>query len=224
MATGARGKVYSQVGDLPQCGTTVLRFFYNPYRESSGRFDRAWEHSRRFIMGEVLDAHVNRVESARVLHSGTGDDGIPKLEEVTVILDHIKDVEGVNRTFVDLNVNRVWRLQRVDDGTMEDCWCTTSIDAVFVTQWVTGALLLVVWALPLTAHAQYMNRWNEFKQTIVDNITVDKIKRDVSSRVNAVFNARGKALKDALGLLTNASASEEDAGDDWNRRFTRHHD
>ena len=91
-----------------------LPIFYKPYRERASIFERAWEHSRRFIMDDVMDARVNRTEPIRELYAGGG--GIPKVEEVVVVLDHIKDIDGRTRTFVDLNVRRVWKLQRIDNG------------------------------------------------------------------------------------------------------------
>ena len=94
----------------------ALPIFYKPYRERSSIFERAWEHSRRFIMSDVMDARVNRTEPVRVLYAGDAEGGIPKVEEVIVVLDHIKEIDGTTRTFVDLNVRRVWKLQRIDDG------------------------------------------------------------------------------------------------------------
>ena len=94
---------------------TAPPLFYKPYRERAAIFDRAWEHSRRFIMDDVMDARVNHSEPMRELHAGS-ENGIPKVEEVVVVLDHIKDIDGVTRTFVDLNVTRVWKLQRIDGG------------------------------------------------------------------------------------------------------------
>jgi hypothetical protein len=85
---------------------------------------RAWEHSRRFITSDVYDARINRVSSIKVVHrQGTGD-SIPTIEEAMVVLDHVGLIDDEFRTFVNLNVRRVWRLQSQDAGP----WKITDID------------------------------------------------------------------------------------------------
>ena len=80
-------------------------------------------------------------------------------------------------------------------------------------------LVLALSIVSLDVQSQYMNRNDEVKQEIIENIPVKAIKSQVSAGIDAVFRARSNALKNALGLLENASASEEDAGDAWNHLF-----
>ena len=81
------------------------------------------------------------------------------------------------------------------------------------------SLILVLSIVSLDSQAQYMNRHEQVKQEIIANIPVESIKRQVSAGVDSVFSTRSNALKNAMGLLENASSSEEDAGDDWNHLF-----
>ena len=78
--------------------------------------ESAWNHSRRMITTEVYDARVNRVSPIEVLHQPGEDSSIPKVEQATVILEHVGRIDDEYRTFTNLNVRRVWKLQRVDDG------------------------------------------------------------------------------------------------------------
>ena len=80
-------------------------------------------------------------------------------------------------------------------------------------------IILAVSIVSLDAQSQYMNRRDQVKQEIIETIPVEAIKRLVTTGVDTVFNARSRALKNALNLLENTSTSEEDLGDDWNHLF-----
>ena len=95
-------------------GTPPL--FDPDYGLRPAHFEDAWQSSRRLITGEVYDARVARVERARLLHDPTEGDSIPRVESVRVILDHVGLIDGEYRTFANVNVHRVWRLQRLDGG------------------------------------------------------------------------------------------------------------
>lgn len=74
-----------------------------------------WERSRKNILGEVLDARVERVEPVkRVLERSDGD--LPQVEQVRVWVDHFGRFDGEVRAFRNLSVNREWILQRLDGG------------------------------------------------------------------------------------------------------------
>ena len=90
---------------------------YDPdYGLPSGAYEPDWESSRRQIMGPVLDARVARVDPVRLLHEPAPGDPVPRMEGVRVVLDHVGLIDGAPRTFTNLEVNRVWRLQRRDGG------------------------------------------------------------------------------------------------------------
>jgi hypothetical protein len=79
-------------------------------------FEDAWQKSRRLIMGDVYDARIGRVERPRLLYEPGEDDPIPRVESVRVILDHVGLIDGEYRTFSNIDVHRVWRLQRLNGG------------------------------------------------------------------------------------------------------------
>jgi hypothetical protein len=90
---------------------------YDPdYRLLPAHFEDAWQASRRLITADVYDARVARVERPRLLYDPAEGDPIPRVESVRVLLDHVGLIDGEYRTFSDINVHRVWRLQRLDDG------------------------------------------------------------------------------------------------------------
>lgn len=79
-------------------------------------FIRAWEDSRRTILGDVYDARVSRVDRVRVLAQGDPRQERPRVEEVVVWLDHVGLFDGEYRTFTGVAVTRRWPLQRLDGG------------------------------------------------------------------------------------------------------------
>jgi hypothetical protein len=84
------------------------------YAPRPAAFADEWERSRKNIMGEVLDARVERVEAAwRVLERL---DGLPEVEQVRVWVDHFGRFDGEVRAFKSLSVRREWILQRLNGG------------------------------------------------------------------------------------------------------------
>lgn len=77
---------------------------------------RVWEHSRRLVEGEVYDARIARVERPRVILEADPDLDVPRVEELKVYIDHFGKVDGEYRAFSNVNVNRRWTIQRLDDG------------------------------------------------------------------------------------------------------------
>jgi hypothetical protein len=86
------------------------------YRLLPAHFEDAWQASRRLIAGDVYDARIGRVERTRLLHEPGENDPIPRVEGARILLDHVGLIGGEHRTFSDINVHRVWRLQRLDGG------------------------------------------------------------------------------------------------------------
>jgi hypothetical protein len=90
---------------------------YDPdYGLPPASFESAWQNSRRLINGDVYDARIGRVERARLLYEPGEADPVPRVESVRVILDHVGLIDGEYRTFSNINVHRIWRLQRLDGG------------------------------------------------------------------------------------------------------------
>lgn len=73
-----------------------------------------WERSRKNIMGEVLDVRVERVEPSKQVLARA--DGLPEVAQVRIWVDHFGCFDGEVRAFKNLNINREWILQRLDDG------------------------------------------------------------------------------------------------------------
>lgn len=77
---------------------------------------RVWERSRRLIEGEVYDARVSRVERPRVLLEANPELDVPKVDQLRIYVDHFGKFDNEYRAFANVNVNRRWRLQRLDNG------------------------------------------------------------------------------------------------------------
>ncbi len=79
-------------------------------------YQRVWEHSRQLLEGDVYDARISRVERPRVILEANPDLDVPKVEQLRVYVDHFGKFDGEYRAFANVNVNRRWTLQRLDDG------------------------------------------------------------------------------------------------------------
>lgn len=86
------------------------------FTQSSTALKRDWEFSRKLINNQVYDARVSRVSPVRVLSQGTPDGRVPKIEQVTVFIFHVGLFDGEYQAFSDLNVQRLWNLQRINGG------------------------------------------------------------------------------------------------------------
>ncbi|HKY90863.1 MAG TPA: hypothetical protein VJM11_07475, partial [Nevskiaceae bacterium] len=86
-------------------------------RREPDRLESNWVDARRQILEKVCDVRVRWVDDPRVVVRGDEYPGAPKVEEVTVEVDHIRPMaEGGFRCFATLNLNRVWTLQRWNGG------------------------------------------------------------------------------------------------------------
>jgi len=89
-------------------------------------FGSSWERARRLMLGDVYDVRVDRVTPIRTLGEANPETGAPRIQEVTVYLDHIGLVDGEYRAFSNVNVHRKWILQRLGDGP----WRVTDVTAL----------------------------------------------------------------------------------------------
>jgi hypothetical protein len=67
-------------------------------------------------MGDVYDARIDEIEQPRRVLTRDAANGLPNVDEVVVWVDHYGLFDGEYRTFQNINVNRRWVLQRLDDG------------------------------------------------------------------------------------------------------------
>lgn len=79
-------------------------------------FTRPWEHSRRNLTDEVYDSQVSKVAPIITLAEDNPELGSPRVQQVTVYIDHIGLFDDEYRAFNDVNVTRPWTLQRLGDG------------------------------------------------------------------------------------------------------------
>ena len=86
------------------------------YATNPGMFAMDWERSRRLIMGELHDARVSHVDRIRRVLLHDAATGLPDVDQAVVWVDHYGLFDGEHRVFQNVNVNRRWVLQRLDDG------------------------------------------------------------------------------------------------------------
>lgn len=90
---------------------TIVDSSYTP---APAALQRDWEFSRNLVSDKVHDARISRVAPIYVLSQGDGTN--PKVEQVTVYIYHVGQVDGQYMAFSDIDVKRVWNLQRIDGG------------------------------------------------------------------------------------------------------------
>jgi hypothetical protein len=79
-------------------------------------FVSPWEQSRRVLLKEVYDSRISKVSDVITLAEENAELGTPRVQQVTVYVDHIGLFEGEYRPFNNINVTRPWTLQRLGDG------------------------------------------------------------------------------------------------------------
>lgn len=72
------------------------------------------------------DVRVARVHRPCTVMSGKEFEGAPRVEQVIVEMDPIGFFDGEYRSFKDIEVHRVWTLQRVNGGP----WRITSVQGI----------------------------------------------------------------------------------------------
>lgn len=90
--------------------------YYPYYPYAVGSRDEAWIRSRRHALATICDVRVVWVSEPRVLQRGDEYEGAPRIEQVEAELDHVGLFDGEHRAFNSIDVNRLWTLQRRDDG------------------------------------------------------------------------------------------------------------
>lgn len=91
------------------------RIDYRPHYWARVR-DSDWVRARRVILDKVYDVNVVDVGLVRTIVRGDEFDGAPHIEEVLVEIEHIGEFDEGYRPFKDVNVHRVWSLQRRNGG------------------------------------------------------------------------------------------------------------
>jgi hypothetical protein len=86
----------------------------NPFAEDVNL--QRWEDSQRNMRSKIYDLRVLWVDDVRPITLGTEFKAAPRIDEVEVVIDHVGLFDGEYRIFKDLTVERLWKLQRVDDG------------------------------------------------------------------------------------------------------------
>lgn len=86
-------------------------------RVEPSRLDGNWIDARRQILEKVCDVRVVWVDEIQRPARGDEYEGAPRVEQTVVEVDHIRQMEdGSFRSFVTLNLNRMWVLQRWSGG------------------------------------------------------------------------------------------------------------
>jgi len=93
----------------------VGRVSYDPHYWM-GVNDSDWIRARRLILDKVYAINVVDVGLMETVLQGNEFPGAPKIEQVTVELEHVGKFDEGYRPVKDVNVNRMWTLQRRDGG------------------------------------------------------------------------------------------------------------
>lgn len=94
-------------------GPPYMDFAYWMPEES---YQSTWEKSRRLILNDIYDARVIFEYPVRIIANANPAIGLPKVEQVKLIVDHVGKIEDEYRSVSNLYVHRIWILQRLDDG------------------------------------------------------------------------------------------------------------
>jgi hypothetical protein len=92
----------------------------------TGSMSEDWIRSRRLILDSVYDVKVAYVSEVDTVLTGKEYTDAPVIEEVMVELEHVGRFDNVYRSFLDINVHRVWKLQRVNNGP----WRIVSVQGI----------------------------------------------------------------------------------------------
>ncbi len=79
-------------------------------------FHSIWEQSRKQIVNDIYDVRVIYTGPVMTVIEPDKDQGIPHVEQVKVILDHIGLIGDRYRSVSNINVHRKWILQRMNGG------------------------------------------------------------------------------------------------------------
>ncbi len=79
-------------------------------------YQHTWEKSRRQILNDIYDARILYVSPVIKVTEENKSIGVPGVEQVKIIIDHIGKPDGVYRSISNLYVHRNWTLQRLNTG------------------------------------------------------------------------------------------------------------
>jgi hypothetical protein len=79
-------------------------------------YQNTWEKSRRQILNDIYDARVLYTSRVKTIIEANKEIGVPKVEQVKIIVDHVGKFDGVYQSLSNLYVHRKWRLQRLNGG------------------------------------------------------------------------------------------------------------
>lgn len=80
-------------------------------------YQNTWEKSRRLILKDIYDARVLYTGPVKTVVNENKETGVPKVEQVKIIVDHIGRIDGVYRSLSNVYVHRKWILQRLNAGS-----------------------------------------------------------------------------------------------------------
>lgn len=83
---------------------------------SSNSLESEWIRARRLLEKAVCDVRVVCADPVRMVIAPDAFEGAPLIERTTVEVDHIGLFDGEYRAFKDINVTRLWPMQRRDGG------------------------------------------------------------------------------------------------------------
>jgi hypothetical protein len=86
------------------------------YILSENSYLTLWEQSRKQIVTAIYDVRVLHTGPVFTLVQADKDHGIPHVEQVKVIIDHIGKFGDAYRSISNINVHRKWILQRINGG------------------------------------------------------------------------------------------------------------
>lgn len=90
---------------------------YDPYRNYTDDYTRA----RNLLLHKVSHVEPAWESDPRVVIAGTEFDGAPKVEQASVLMDHIARFDDGDHVFCSSDVNRLWQLQRQNGGPWRIC-------------------------------------------------------------------------------------------------------
>ena len=85
---------------------------YDPYKNYPSDYTRA----RNLLLHKVSHVEPAWESDPRVVIAGTEFEGAPKVEQVSVLMDHIAHFDDGDHVFSSSDVNRLWTLQRQNGG------------------------------------------------------------------------------------------------------------
>lgn len=89
-------------------------------------YQHTWEQSRRQILNDIYDARVLHTGAIKTIVHENKETGVPKVEQVKIIIDHVGKIDGIYKSLSNIYVHRKWTLQRLDNGP----WKITELQAL----------------------------------------------------------------------------------------------